>query len=69
MKRTVVSSSSSSKKSDSDGDSIMTSENYEDSEDEANPLNRHMDKPARGVKFANTLEAGDEPGYHSGPAS
>lgn len=42
VKRTVVSSSSSSKKSESDADSIMTSQNYEDSEDEANPLNQHM---------------------------
>ena len=69
VKRTVVSSSSSSKKSDSD-DSIRTSENYEDSEDEANPLNQlEKQKTVRGVKFADTLASGDEPGYHSGPAS
>jgi len=49
----------------------MTSENYQDSEDEANPLNQHMaKKPARGVKFANSLVAeDDESGYHSQPES
>ena len=65
MKRTVVSSSSSSGKSESDDDSIKTSENFEDSFDESNPLNKEMaakekEKAARGVKFA-SFEAGSDP--------